>query len=95
MAYGSSGYGSSEYGGSAGEFFVASARAVNAYTVQVSFSSAMSGTAATLNPANYDIPGVTITNVVLDPEPNNVRLICTLLDYITYERTVGSQVKSA
>lgn len=95
MSFGSSSFGSSPYGGSSASFGVVQAVALNAFTVQVTFEADIVADPATLNPANYQIPGVTIVKVVLDPQPDRIRLITSLLDYITYELTVSTQVRSA
>lgn len=94
MSYGSSPFGSSPYGGSSstGSFSVTGAEAANPYTVIVTFSEDLQGSGATLDPTNYLIPGLSVLKVILEPEPNKVRLITTEQNYLLYTVTVDPTV---
>jgi hypothetical protein len=102
MSYGNESLGSSPYGGASYLFQVVSARAINPYTVVVTFSESPDySDPETLNPANYYIdaesPGDVIgapLRVVVGTEENTVVLTTTRQVYVLYTVSVTSLVVS-
>lgn len=103
MSFGNDLLGSSPYGGASYLFQVVSARAINSYTVVVTFSELPDyGDPETLNPANYYIdaesPGDVIgtpLRVVIGTEENTVVLTTSRQAYVLYTVSVTSLVVSA
>lgn len=96
MSFGSSPFGSSPYGGGVSFFQVLGARAVNPFTVVVTFSDAPDlSVPATVSPASYSFAGgISALQVLSDPDPNSIRIITTEQQYKLYTVTVQSAVES-